>query len=569
MPDPKITVGKIAIFVLVIFFSFGLFYLITKTFASTCPDESVYDPSIKKCRVKCDDDSVYDYTAEKCFCKPGIYSTTCTCPSGQTKTAGVCNNCGTQGLQACGTQCIDPNQFVCINGNPCANYRVKDDGTCCQDDELWNGITKTCDKCDAGDICMGKCCSPDETCLPNGCCATDSVIKNPDGSYSCCMYEHTDTECCDVNQKVGPDGKCATVCGDNTTLCDADSQQCQDITINNLDGTSSTKSACRNTTNTCAFSQILWDPLDQGKTPVCQNTSPSGPGLYAYCHTSDISAYSKSGSATASDAIKNTTPYTGVCSAGDCYNLMENEGVEEVDWNETTGVCSAHINCSKGTGTRETCTGAVCPAQNKDQCCVDDQGNYTGTMCPTGVCYENQCYKGFAIEPRQQTTLALPGGSVTTGYVPGGQTSRVCQTVPIGSSSNAQFSNMNDCKKQELICPPGSQILGNFCAQLAPGYANGDLSCWPAPYEVDSGHSYCGYGWNCSGGNPTTTVPKGACSCNQIQGEGRMEWQICTNGGCAPCGYRNQSNNTLGTVDPGWCNIDDASATCNTIAPIR
>ncbi len=354
---------------------------------------------------------LWDKTNKKCCTKPLC--------------KGICCN---DNQQCDGEKCIDCDRDLC-------------DGVCCDKDQN--------QKCQKGQhkyvccsnphrVCGDNCCETG-TCMPDySCCEHPCGLKQLDNTMSltiknteccsdpypncisdtknhlCCKspltcrdittnelvcYDETlcgmnpttgNCECCSgKDQKyISATGKCALLCGDGTTICDLETQECI-----NYNG----KYYCMN--KDCLWSPIEYKPdiqngigftAESSQVPACYYTDtnnitrdyivrdPKDPN--------DLTKILEVKNLHRNISTKQAPDSKVTCNINNCYERLQESGLNYLSFDDTT--CSATYDCSKLPSLEDMTS---CPTIEAS-CCKDNLGKFTGQVCPNNrVCYMGTC----------------------------------------------------------------------------------------------------------------------------------------------------------------------------------
>ena len=373
----KQTKNIIVLIIIVISFA-AVVYMISKSFASRCPDGYVYDEEQKKCREICSEGTRYYASVDKCLA----------CPPNQIpnkRCYGGCMDKCSETQEICGCSCIDPTREICIEGNPCSLSKMCGKVCCPNDTKCVNGFCVKCDEKDV--ICNGVCCADGQICTDNKvCCDKNRSCK--DGS--CCDKECCGDKCCPPDQEC-VDGICKIKCGDgdNVKFCNPDTEKC----FTNVKVNGGTKNLCKKTG--CEWTTINYSPYIKNGESVVDSCYAENKTKIITCNNPSISGggrpYERAASSTQSPTSK------ADCTEDDCYYRAVDKGADQITYTETTDgkICSIKYDCDK---LLDKC--AECPFKDtkyKSSCCVDSSGNYTGQICgdKDQICVGGQCYYGY------------------------------------------------------------------------------------------------------------------------------------------------------------------------------
>ena len=324
---------------------------------------------------------------QKCFLNLPSKNGICV-PSDTCKTENNCKTCN-----KIGTKCE-----TCKSG-----YIPVNDGKCCIQRKVYvsqedgHNILKCCDKELCGD---NKCCSDtNKTCAihANGnhnvccegnfasqhsCCGKDQIL---DKHGVCCDKEKIDNNgaCCsfDIVSINGEGNKiCRKKCNDSTKICNLD-QQCS------VDGQSCTTIGCNIDSVTKEFkaNYIDGDNADNKENCKLKGDKLDVDNIKFEKTTCKYPVYKYHNN--------NNYQFLYLNNSYSRYNHIK-DGTYTHSTQQTNGSCKSS-DCS-GTFQNHTCQTKnlvpiknknICPYEDKDRCCINENGNYTGQVCP----FNNKC----------------------------------------------------------------------------------------------------------------------------------------------------------------------------------
>ena len=430
-------------------------YFLVKSFKQKCPEGTVFDSKVNKCRQDCDAGLTYYSEVDACLpCKPD-----------QDYIDGLCyDRCDPNLEIRCGTKCYFKDQYTCIDNEPCTLAKSCPTGCCGENQYCLEG---KCQDCDPDKICGPTCCTTKgQSCWGGRCCDADKQGYDITGKNAQCCDSTVcgpDKICCDATsgELCSPDGKCVIGCPNvsKPSLYQCDGKDPPPFT--------GTPTVC-NEKDVCAYNcstkeyKCVADPCQWASQPI-RNPAPllsnDGETFYQYkkkavaqCIDNDGNAWIKAGGAKFKESSVSVTGINSPqCTEDDCIKKIIATDVNIIgyDFNKDNvgvqdGLCTGKIDCGKALLSNQDDVNAICSdiSATTTRCCVNGEGGYTGQVCPVGkICKGNRC-----IEPEKYifTSVPDPGGK---GYVP------ACAIAPEGYPGTT-YKTYDDCIVANPTCPP-------------------------------------------------------------------------------------------------------------------
>jgi len=308
------------------------------------------------------------------------------------------------GQVRCGStmSCYDPIQEYCDSKFQVCSITNKDCNKCCPD-----GYTCSNGTCIECDIKCGKKCCDDKTpncCNDVECCTKDSKCTKLDG---CCEEPNVvcGDHCCNVSAGLN--------CIENK--CQISCPPIDPITKRLPDGFTGTPAACDPNTSICFKNPTI---NDVNKQYNCVPTGCDWGDVY-YTPGQDSTDSQNNPVHVCSDSKgslwiskQNMTELTSTvnvrinnfdekkCTNDACLRKIYQEGstqIEGLNPQIKDNICTSELLCSKllkpyDSKTLETVCTNPKSKNLYGQCCIDDNGNYSGQICPPGQkCHINTC----------------------------------------------------------------------------------------------------------------------------------------------------------------------------------
>jgi hypothetical protein len=356
--------------ILLIIISIVLYFSISKPHYNdrkTCSlnEELINDECVSKCndgQVRCGSTmSCYDPIQEYCDSKFQVCSITnkdCNkcCPDGYTCSNGTCIECDIK----CGKKCCDDKTPNCCN-----------DVECCTKDSKCTKLDGCCEEPNV--VCGDHCCnvSAGLNCIENKCQIScppiDPITKRlPDGFTG-------NPIACDPN---------TSVCFKHPSIKDVNSQyQCLP--------------------KGCDWGDLYYTPrqdyLDSKNNPihVCSDIHNNSLWIKGKGNDNNVNDLKS----TVNVSITNFD--SEKCTDDTCFQKIYQDGSTVITSGLTSGKiddknrCTSNLLCDKLLITDQNDLNAVCNNTQSTlhgQCCIDDNGNYSGQICPLGhKCLVNTC----------------------------------------------------------------------------------------------------------------------------------------------------------------------------------
>ncbi len=446
----------------------------TNSLKKTCPSGQIFDKKYNTCIDDCNVTPNMIYKNGKCVsacdndqipCNNNCYSNNYKCLKDSKGNEVPC-----EFDNLCGDNCFNPNKQVCINNilydttdpRVCGNIYCDDGKICttgknkicrdpCSDGKYLCG-DNCCDNCDSDKICGSNCCNDTQKCSKNKTCITcndndeqlcgdicydpkKQSCLNPDTNSvcdsdkvlnnNCCAGTVSDgkTKCCNTtdNKYKVQDDKCQIVCGKD--LCDPNlNQECVSIKNSKED-----KEICQ--TINCTWGTIDYDPfdiLDENNTnekiyyPSCSHLDENNTNKYYITKQINLNL-SRTVQTKTEARDKNNKLY---CTTDDCVSRLAETNLTKYYYDSTgdsQGVCKGEFKCNELLQDNKN----YCPFKNRNRCCRDSNGNFTGQVCINNneVCNSN--------------------GICTT-----------CNDDSKDNNSNCKYGKCSD-KEDKCVCNPG------------------------------------------------------------------------------------------------------------------
>ena len=359
-----------------------------------CPDSNCTTKSTKNCPKSCQGRG-WKCTADGCKCSNNVK-----CPGLE----WAQSNCCPDGMVAqCDKDSTSPtfNSIICVceSGTyPCGSgdNKICCHDKCCQNDPPHStcGTKSCCSKVVTGSTNKYVCCEQDRACLINGnadCCPVGTQCRNSECVVSCgpvpCAVGEKCVQITNLTSHRAEElklkyGNKINIDGTTAYLCIAESQQCHvsgndesaPPAIDNYYPCYSFPSAdskfgssyCTGKSPGDSLGCYEYkDPTSCGKDVKCQwrdvlkhmssqaDIAKSADDIQTdmkNIHDNEFGNYCSPGGKSQSFQRVVAEKLGGTCDVQDCLSLMAQPSVTDIDWNETTGICSVLQTCGEISG---------------------------------------------------------------------------------------------------------------------------------------------------------------------------------------------------------------------------